>query len=227
MHRVQKLLSNWGYCSRRSAEDIIAQGRVSVNGKIISLGDQATEQDDIRIDGKRVRQERKIYIAFHKPIGCVTAVTDKHEKTVIDYIRIKERIFPVGRLDKNTSGLLILTNDGDFANQIMHPSNEIKKTYFVKLGWAIAPSDIRRLREGIQLEDGLTRPALVRIHDPDFIEITIHEGKNRIVRRMIEALGHKVIALQRTRIGRIDLGTLRPGRYRHLPVPYGKDSPIV
>ena len=121
MHRVQKLLSNYGYCSRRKAEEIIKQGRVRVNDKLITIGDKASEEDKIYVDDKLVEKEKKVYLMFNKPVKCVTALNDNKFKTVMDYIKIKERVFPIGRLDYLTSGLLLLTNDGDFANKIMHP----------------------------------------------------------------------------------------------------------
>ena len=126
-HRIQKLMSNFGYCSRRRAEEIIQENRVKVNGKLITIGDKCKETDRISVDGIPIKKEIKVYLIFNKPPKCVTALKDEKYKTVMDYIKVKERVFPVGRLDFNTSGLLLLTNDGDFANKIMHPSNEIKK----------------------------------------------------------------------------------------------------
>ncbi|MFT4310911.1 MAG: pseudouridine synthase, partial [Candidatus Woesearchaeota archaeon] len=139
MERVQKILSNRGVCSRRKAEDLIAQQKVQVNGVTIGLGDKAGPTDTITVEGKTIQQQKKIYIKFNKPMHCVTAVSDAHKKTVMDFIKIKERIFPVGRLDENTSGLLILTNDGDYANNIMHPRYEINKTYRVSTQRNLSP----------------------------------------------------------------------------------------
>lgn len=215
MHRVQKLLSNYGYCSRDKAEILIKQGRVKVNKKPITIGDKASEKDDIHVDDKLVKPEKKVYLMFNKPLGCVTAINDKFYKTVMDYIKIKERVFPVGRLDKNTTGLLLLTNDGDFANRIMHPRYEVKKTYRVGLYNQIDSEKIRMIEKGIILEDGKTNPAIVDKISLNLIDITIHEGKNRIVRRMIEAIGLKVRSLERTRIGNLGLDIM-PGRYRNL-----------
>lgn len=216
LQRVQKLLSNYGYCSRRQAEKLIEEGKVKVNNKIISLGDKASETDKIYVDGKLVAQEKKVYLIFNKPVGCITAVKDPRFKTVMDYIKIKERVFPVGRLDYNTSGLLILTNDGDFANKIMHPRYEIKKTYFVKLNEPVAKQDIISLKKGIKLEDGITSPAEITNIFANNLEITIHEGKKRIVRRMFKALGYYVLFLTRIKIGNLKLGNLKPGKYRPL-----------
>tara|TARA_Y100000310_G_scaffold340087_1_gene434731 strand:- start:78 stop:755 length:678 start_codon:yes stop_codon:yes gene_type:complete len=215
MHRVQKLLSNYGYCSRRKAEDLIAEGRVKVNDKIISLGDKASEKDEIKVDNKLVKKERKIYLIFNKPLGCVTALKDSKYKTVVDYIKIKERVFPVGRLDYNTSGLLLLTNDGDFSNKIMHPSNEVKKTYLIMVDEYVKNSDLRKIEKGINLDDGKTSPAKVKLKD-GVVEVTIHEGKNRIIRRIFDALGYKIKALHRYKIGHLSLGNLKPGNYRKL-----------
>ena len=211
-HRVQKLMSNFGYCSRRKAEEIIDQGRVKVNGETISLGDKATEKDRITVDDKPIKKERKIYLMFNKPAKCV----DEKYRTVMDYVKIKERVFPVGRLDFNTSGLLLLTNDGTWANKITHPSNEIKKTYLVRIDKPISDKEVKGIEKGVVLDDGRTSPAKVRIHEPILIEVSIHEGKNRIVRRMLQELGFKVLGLERIKIGKLNLGDLRLGRYRKL-----------
>ncbi|MFH1439556.1 MAG: pseudouridine synthase [Candidatus Woesearchaeota archaeon] len=246
LHRVQKLLSNYGYCSRRKAEELIIGGRVKVNGKTITIGDKAAENDRISVDGKFVKAEKKVYIMFHKPTKCVTAMTDPMFDTVMDYIDkngkmssgISERIFPIGRLDYNTSGMLLLTNDGDFANNVMHPRYEIKKTYFVLLDKNLEIKDKRAIEKGIELEDGLTSPAKVKILDSahlknknykglennNSVEITIHEGRNRIVRRIFEELGYNTMFLKRIKIGRLSLGDLKEGKYRHLT---GKDLDMI
>ena len=188
MHRVQKLLSNYGYCSRRKAEELIKQGKVSVNKKVISIGDKASEKDDIYVDDKLVKKEKKIYLKFNKPLNCVTALKDKNYKTIMDYIDIKERVFPIGRLDYDTTGLLLLTNDGDFANKIMHPRYEINKTYLVNIDKPIKKEDIKQIEKGIKLKDGITSPSKIKVLNPKKLEITIHEGKNRIVRRIFNKL---------------------------------------
>lgn len=216
MDRVQKLLSNYGYCSRRAAEDLIAAGRVAVNGKVITLGDKASLNDKITVDGKKVGKKRKVYLMFNKPIHCVTALRDKQHKTVMDYIKVKERIFPVGRLDFYSAGLLLLTNDGDFANKVMHPSNEVRKTYLVRLDHPIKRQEIRALEKGVMLKDGKTAPAKIYSHSPQLVEVTIHEGRNRIIRRMFKKIGFRVSSLERVRIGRLGLGSLKRGRYRVL-----------
>ena len=216
LHRVQKLMSNYGYCSRRKAEEIIQDGRVKVNGKPITIGDKATEEDEIMVDNKPIKKERKVYYMLNKPTKCVTALTDDKYETVMEHIKVKERVFPVGRLDYFTSGLLLFTNDGDFANKITHPSNGIKKSYVVKLNRPIDEQDKKSLQKGIKLEDGKTSPARLKILGPQMAEITIHEGKNRIVRRMFEALGFKLSFLERVKIGKLDLGSLPPGKFKVL-----------
>ena len=216
MHRVQKLLSNYGYCSRRKAEELIKEGRVKVNDKVISIGDKASEDDKLYVDGKAVSKEKRVYLMFNKPKRCVTALHDKHYKTVMDYIKVKERVFPIGRLDCDTTGLLLLTNDGDFANKIMHPSNEIKKTYVVEINKPITDKQISTIEKGVMLEDGKTSEAKVKKHDGTHLEIVIHEGKNRIIRRIFEKLGIKVLSLERVRVGDLSLGDLSLGEYREL-----------
>lgn len=216
MERVQKLLSNYGYCSRRRAEELIEQGKVKVNGKIINLGDQASEKDEITVNGESIVKERKVYIIFNKPPGCVTALTDDRHKTVMAYIKVKERVFPIGRLDANTSGLLLLTNDGDFANRIMHPRNEINKTYLVSLDRQIKEADMDRVERGVFIGGRQTSPARLIKKKNRELEITIHEGMNRVVKKIFAVLGYKVITLKRVKIGKLYLGALKPGRFRHM-----------
>ena len=216
MDRVQKLLSNYGYCSRRKAEDLIAEGRVQVNGKTIKLGDQAEFEDKITVDGEVVRPEERVYYMFHKPIGCVTALTDERYRTIMDFIKIEERVIPVGRLDYNTSGLLLLTNDGDFANKVMHPRYEVKKTYLVRLDKPIGKEQVKQVESGVELEDGKTSPAKVFMVNKQLLELKLHEGKNRIVRRIFEHLGYSVVQLKRIKIGKLDLGNLAVKKYREL-----------
>jgi 23S rRNA pseudouridine2605 synthase len=216
MERVQKLLSNRGFCSRRKAEELIKEGRVKVNENIITIGDQATNKDKITVDDEPIDRERRIYLMLNKPPRCVTALTDDNLPTVMECITIKERVFPVGRLDYDTTGLLLLTNDGDFANRVMHPRNEVKKTYQVKLNASITEEEIQYLKEGITLRDGKTRPAKIKKYDRKFLDITIHEGKNQIIKRMIRKLGLKVSSLKRVSIGRLTLGKLKVGEFKEL-----------
>ena len=216
MERVQKILSNKGYCSRRKAEELIAQGRVKVNGKTITLGDKANENDEIMVDGETLKKESPVYILFNKPVKCVTSLKDPHKDTIMDYIDVQERVFPVGRLDYYTSGLLILTNDGDFANKVMHPSFETVKTYRVRLQQPIKKEDIEKLKKGIELEDGTAK-----VDDIDakgkIVDVKIHDGRNRIIRRMFKALNYSVYSLHRKAIGKLTLGELRQGEYIKVP----------
>ena len=216
MYRVQKLLSKYGYCSRRKGEELIKAGRVKVNKQVIQIGDKATEKDKIYVDDKPVQKNDLIYIMFHKPVGCVTSLDDKHNRTIMEYLDLKQRVFPVGRLDYNTSGLLILTNDGDFANKIMHPRYEVEKRYQAEINKPITPKAISLMRKGVKLEEYTTKPVKVWEVEPKLIEITIHEGKKRIVRLMLKELGYKTLALKRIKIGRLELRDLPPGQYRKL-----------
>ena len=215
-------MNNFGYCSRRRAEEFIKQGRVSVNGRVVSLGDKASEDDRIYVDGRIISKPKRIYLMFNKPVGCVTALKDRKFRTVMDYIHIKQRVFPIGRLDYNTSGLLLFTNNGDFANDIMHPRYEISKTYLVEINKPIKNKDIALIESGVELEDGKTAPAKIKKRGPKLIEMTIHEGKNRIIRRIFEKIGFKTLSLKRIRIGNLALGNLAPGRHIHLTQEHRK-----
>ena len=216
--KLQKILSNAGICSRRKAEDLIKNGRVKVNQIIAKIGDRVDpEKHDIFVDEEKILYERKKYIILNKPIGYVTTLNDPHsKKTILDLVKIKERIFPVGRLDKDSEGLLILTNDGDFANRIIHPSFEINKTHNVKIDGELKKSDIETLKKGIIIEDKKTYPAKIEMITKDEFVITIHEGRKRIIRRMMKYFGHSVLMLRRVSIGSVKLGTLKLGEYRDM-----------
>jgi len=216
MERVQKILSNRGFCSRRKAEELIKEGRVKVNGRVISIGDQATNKAEITVDNEPIDRPRRVYLMFNKPQKCVTALTDSNIPTVMEYIDIPERVFPVGRLDYDTTGLLLLTNDGDFANRVMHPRNEVKKTYQVKLTSTMSDEEIKQIKTGVELRDGKTRPARVKKYDRKFFDVTIQEGKNQIIKRMFRKVGFRVKSLKRVSIGRLTLGKLKPGEYKEL-----------
>ena len=224
--RLQKFLANAGVASRRKCEELILQGKVEVNGKIITeLGIKVTEKDVVKYNGKVVRPvDEFIYILLNKPIGYVTTVKDQFSRdTVLDLIKLNKRIVPVGRLDMYTSGALILTNDGDFVNKLTHPKNEIDKTYNVTVRGKISNSEIQKLEDGVEIDEGyITKPAKVKIlkveeeKDMSRIQITIHEGKNRQVRKMCNAINKKVLALHRCKIGNIDVKNLKLGTWRYL-----------
>ncbi len=220
MQRIQKIMAYAGIDSRRKCEEMILEKRVVVNGKTATLGMSAdTEKDVIKVDGVRIREERKVYIALYKPKGYVTTVSDIHaSRTVMDLARMKERIFPVGRLDEDSEGLLLMTNDGEFANKVAHPRNQIEKTYIAKLRLPLDISSEKRLEKGVYIDGIKTWPAKVRNLGKSgrLVEITIHEGRHKIVKRMFKAVGNYVLSLTRTRIGDITLHGLTRGRYRSL-----------
>jgi len=223
--RLNKIISMAGIGSRRSADELISAGRVMVNGRVITkLGSKAIWGiDSITIDGKQVpNPPEKIYIILHKPFGYVSTLRDPEDRPIIhDLIKdVKERAYPVGRLDFDSQGLLILTNDGDLAFRLMHPRFHIPRTYKVTVNGCMTAQSVERLRNGIMLEDGPTNPAHVSIikkeKDRTVLRITMFEGRSREVRRMFEAVGHTAIKLIRTGYGKITLGNLKVGRYRHL-----------
>jgi 23S rRNA pseudouridine2605 synthase len=222
--RVQKLIAAAGLASRRQAERWIAAGRVTVNGRVAGLGDQAdADGDRIEVDGRPLRLEQpKVYLLLNKPAGYVTTASDPQgRKLVNDLLRdVKVRVFPVGRLDLNTEGLLLLTNDGDLAARLTHPRHQVAKTYLVRVRGALNAAARKRLEEGVELEDGLTAPARVaKVRSSGshtWLELTINEGRNRQVRRMCEAVGHSVSRLKRVGLAFLLLDGLRVGQYRHL-----------
>lgn len=222
LKRIQKIIANRGYVSRRAAEQLIIEERVKVNGKTARIGDSAPEDAHIFIDGKALKPKPKKYLMMNKPVGYVTSLNDPGEKRTIVQIlkknRIFERVMPVGRLDYDSEGLLLFTNDGDFANRIMHPRNEIKKTYEVVIDRPITNKDANEIISGIIIEGKKTSPANVQKLNSkgNKISITIHEGRNRIIRRMLGRLGYKVKNLKRTSIGGLHLGHLKTGKIRHL-----------
>lgn len=227
MERLQKILARAGLASRREAERWIADGRVTVNGTVIrKLGSQADPgKDSIKVDGKRIKPAASpLYYAFHKPPGVITTLNDpEHRPDLTPYLaRLgeKRRLFPVGRLDYNTTGLLLLTNDGDFALRLTHPRFGVKKLYQAKLSACPTSEDLARLRKGIRLEDGISAPARARVIDRlkknAWVEIEVHEGRKREVRRMFEALGFFVEKLIRIKIGTVGLGALPIGELRPL-----------
>ena len=224
--RLQKYLAECGVASRRKCEQYILDGKVKVNGNIVTeLGTKVNKNDIVEFQKKKVKiQDEKIYILLNKPIGYVTTVKDQFKRdTVLDLVKINKRIVPVGRLDMYTSGALILTNDGDFVNVLTHPKHEIKKTYNVTVAGKVIAEEVELLKKGVEIDNEyITKPAKVKILKIDEeknisrIQITIHEGKNRQVRKMCEAIGKKVIALHRSKIGNIDVKNLKLGTWRYL-----------
>ena len=225
MERLQKVIAHAGVASRRKAEEMILEGKVKVNGKVVKeLGVKVSNSDTVEVGGIPLEKEQPVYFLFYKPRGIISSVTDdKGRKTVTDYFpEIKERIYPVGRLDYDTSGILLLTNDGEFANLLMHPRNEIEKEYIAKVKGIPLRENLKALEKGIVLEDGKTAPARTKVISFDkkkgtsIVQITIHEGKNRQVRRMFEAIGNPVVKLRRERYGFLDLRGLQAGDAREL-----------
>ncbi len=224
--RIQKIISDAGYCSRRKAEEYIAAGKVKVNGRPCSLGDKADPlKDIITVDGERIYVERKkqfVYIMLHKPRGYITTASDELDrKCVTDLVAdVGTRVYPIGRLDKQSEGLLLLTNDGSFANEIMHPSNHVTKTYRVTVRSMLTDETVVKLSEGVVIDSGRTLPCTVTVltNEPDraVMQMVIREGKNRQIRKMCEAVGLEVARLKRTAIGPVKLGMLKPGSYREL-----------
>lgn len=223
--RLQKYLANQGIASRRAAEKLIQEGMVRVNGQLIrEMGVKIDPtQDQVTVGGQLVRSgQRMRYILLHKPVGYICSVRDERgRRTVLDLVSdIPERVYPVGRLDYDTSGLLLLTNDGELTQRLLHPSGEVDKTYLAEVRGSLSRSTAERLARGVRLSDGLTAPARVRIvrhkADSTLVELTIHEGRNRQVRRMLEAVGHPVWRLKRLREGGLDLQGLAVGQWREL-----------
>ena len=224
--RLQKFLANQGICSRRKAEEHILNGEVKVNGKVVmELGIKINPEEDEVIfkEHKVEKQEKKVYILLNKPIGYVTTTRDQFQRdTVLDLVKVKERILPVGRLDMYTSGALILTNDGEFIYKVTHPKYEIEKTYNVTVKGIVTREEIEHLKHGVAIDNYISSKAKVKIlkidkeKDLSRIEITIHEGKNREVRKMCAAIGKKVLALHRSKIENISVKNLKSGEWRHL-----------
>ena len=221
--RINKFLASQGIASRRQIDTWIEEGKIFLNGVLASSGQKVDEKDEIKIQGKKItaHQEKKVYYLLHKAEEILSAVSDdRGRKTVVDCISTPYRIFPIGRLDYRTSGLILLTNDGELFNRIMHPRAEIFKTYEVRAKGSLSKEQLQHLSLGVNLEEGKTLPALlakVRFEKGEtFFEISIREGKNRQVRRMVEAIGSRVLSLRRTKIGNISLGELALGKYREL-----------
>ncbi|WP_137685870.1 pseudouridine synthase [Staphylococcus sp. J] len=225
LERLQKRIASSGYTSRRKAETLITDGKVKVNGQVVTeLGTKVSNSDTVEVEGIKLEQEDKIYILFNKPAQVITSVSDdRGRKVVTDYFKdIETRIYPVGRLDYDTSGLLLLTNNGEFTNLMTHPRYHIKKKYVAKLKGYLMREEVKALEKGIELEDGFTQPAQVKVKNQDkdknttLVEITISEGRNRQVRRMFEHFGHQVSKLTRIQFGPLDIKGLNAGEGRVL-----------
>ena len=223
--RLQKLISQSGICSRRKAEELISQGRVKVNGRPAKLGDGASAKDIVTVDGERIAvsaKQDKYYIMLNKPRGYVTTMSDELDRRCVTELLegVPVRVYPVGRLDRNSEGLLLFTNDGKFANDIMHPSRHISKTYRVTVRSSVNDEQLVSLSEGVVIDGKKTLPATVSVltqeQERTVIQIVIREGRNRQIRKMCEAVGLEVARLKRTAIGPLRLGMLKPGTYREL-----------
>lgn len=217
--RLQKVLAQAGLGSRRVCEELIADGLVTVNGEIADLGRRVDpERDRVEVDGVPVGiRPGLVHYLVNKPAGVVTTASDTHGRpTVVDLVPAEPRVFPVGRLDMDTEGLILVTNDGDLTHRITHPSHGVEKEYLAEVASPPSRSSLRRLREGVELDDGLTAPAKVSLVSPTLVRLTIHEGRNRQVRRMLDAVGHPVVRLIRVRIGPISDRRLAPGEWREL-----------
>ncbi|HQV57858.1 MAG TPA: pseudouridine synthase [Ilumatobacteraceae bacterium] len=217
--RLQKVLATRGWGSRRVCEELIAAGRVTVNGEVAQLGRRVdVDHDQVHVDGAPVgTRPGLVYYLLNKPTGVVTTATDTHgRRTVVEMVPAEPRVYPVGRLDIDSEGLLLLTNDGELTNLLTHPRFGVDKEYLVNVRGAVSPGGIRQLRNGVELDDGMTAPAVVSQPSPGVLRITIHEGRNRQVRRMCAAIGHPVQRLVRVRIAGLRDPSLTPGSWRAL-----------
>jgi 23S rRNA pseudouridine2605 synthase len=228
MERLQKVIANSGYCSRRKAEELIAQGKVCVNGNVVTeMGTKVSGNDEILVEGKSIDLDSVSYVYYllNKPRGIISSSKDEHNrKTVVDLIETEKRIYPIGRLDYDTTGLILLTNDGDFANFLMHPNNNIKKTYLAKIEGILDKKAIDQLKRGVVIDDRKVGVVDFKVRKKDvdkntsLVEVTIVEGRNHIVKRLFQKLGYDVIRLTRTGYGELGLGTLQSGEYRELTI---------
>lgn len=227
MERLQKVIANSGFCSRRKAENLIVEGKVKVNDEIVTkLGTTVDENAIIEVDGKRINFEEKVYYILNKPRNCVSTVKDDRGRpTVMDYIRnVDKRVYPIGRLDFDTTGVLLFTNDGDLTNKLTHPKNEIDKVYIASVAGKVDENRLETLRNGINIEDYKTSKASVDFlkynskQNRSIISLKIHEGKNRQIKKMFEAIGYEVIKLNRESFGGIVANGLKEGQFRKLTI---------
>jgi len=217
--RINKFITQAGVCSRRQADQLIKEGRVLINNQKASLGDQVAESDQVKVSGKIIKPvSQKIYLAYHKPVGVICTTDLSKKDNIMERVQVRERVFPVGRLDVESSGLILLTNDGDWANKLMHPKFEHQKEYLVTVDKALAAEYLEKLKRGVRLAEGLAKADQIKkIGEKDFL-ITIHQGWNRQIRRMAEKAGFNVVALKRVRIGKFKLGSLRPDEWKYLEI---------
>ena len=221
--RLQKVMAAAGVASRRASEDLIAEGRVTVNGEVAELGCKVdATTDDVRVDGERINTDpERVYVMLNKPRGVVTTNDDPEgRQTVVDLVSLPVRLFPVGRLDLDTEGLLLLTNDGDLTHELLHPSRQVPRTYVALVRGPVKRPTVQTLREGVELDDGLARPDVVEVLEQEkgkaLVQLVMTEGRKREVRRLLAAVGHPVERLARVAFGGVELGDLRQGRWRHL-----------
>lgn len=221
--RLQKYMAKCGVASRRKCEEIILNGNVEVNGSFITeLGFKVNENDVVKVNGNIIKvEENKVYIILNKPTGYITSNSDeKDRKTILDIVNVKERIYPIGRLDYDSSGLLLLTNDGDVYNKIIHPKKEIEKRYLATVKGSFSKEQLEKFKAGVDIGGYITAPAKIKVvkegKGNSVVEITIHEGKNRQVRRMCSAFNHEVLSLKRIAIGKLSLDDLKEGHWRYL-----------
>ena len=225
MERVQKIIANSGYCSRREAEKLILAGKVLINGSLASIGSKASYSDQISVCGHNIKKEEKEYILLYKPRGIITSTSDdKGRKTVLDLVESSNRLYPVGRLDYDTSGALLLTNDGELTNLLIHPRNGIEKIYVAKIEGIISKDALGKMCKGVIIDGRKTSKARAKIKKIDkrknvsIVELTVHEGRNHQVKKMFEAIGYKVIKLKREVFAGLSLDGLSSSKYRHLSV---------
>lgn len=216
--RLNKYLADRGVCSRRKADELISSGKVVVNGNVAELGLKVDETDDVVVDGTKLfaSKPKEVYLAFHKPVGLITSVDPEAHDNVIDYINYPERIFPIGRLDVASCGLLLLTNDGRLSERVTHPRYDHDKEYVVTVDKPIEDKDLETMARGMMILEAMTKPAIVERTDKDTFHITLTEGRNRQIRRMCESLGYDVKKLMRIRVMNIELGDLPVGKWREL-----------
>ena len=224
MERLQKVIASTGYCSRRKAEELIKEGKVMVDNEIITtLGYKVVSNAEIIIEGVLLEKENKVYFLLNKPRGVISSVKDdKKRTTVVDLINTNIRVYPVGRLDCDTTGIILLTNDGEFSNMLTSPKNEIEKTYIAKVKGLLLPVEIKKLKSGVKIDNYITSPCKVKVRsynkktDTSMVEITIHEGKNHQVKKMFESINHEVLKLKREKIAFLNLNGVPSGHYRNL-----------